>query len=176
MNPEKDIKGFENQQGKFKVPADYFSALEKDVLQRIADENVEIPGASLDVPQGYFDQLPENILNRIRTEKKSRIIRLSTWLSVAASLALVVTLYYIIPEKECETFTCMLEKTEFETEELLFIDEEIIAEYYLELTSETEAPESGEMADTSKTIITDQLEEELLESLDEEDFFEDIDF
>jgi len=65
----------------FSVPEDYFSALDKQFLQKIKDDLLEsfqerenssftLPASELhflDVPEGYFDNLPTNILKKIKS-------------------------------------------------------------------------------------------------------------
>ena len=65
----------------FSVPEDYFSALDKQFLQKIKDDLLEsfqerenssftLPASEphfLDVPEGYFDNLPTNILRKIKS-------------------------------------------------------------------------------------------------------------
>lgn len=146
--------------GHFHTPEGYFDALENRIDELISVQDLP-HGGSFDVPAKYFEDIETKVL-RLTGQAKQEGRSLRMWLpfiAAAAGLAIFLVVYFQGREK-CESFTCLLEKSDITSEDLLFIEEETIAEYYLEHAS---------LSDMSP-----EMQDELIESLLEEGFDEDM--
>ncbi len=185
MNPDKDIFPLHHNKESFKVPTDYFVESKNEIFSSLVDPTIDVESGNFQVPEGYFELLNSEIKTKIvAAPQKGKILQYTFWsLAVAASIMLFFVMFQLIPEKECESFTCLLDKTDFHADDLLFIDEEIIAEFYLEYQQEQEWDDIAnkqtnfdtEVSDTISTeennINPNDISDELLDELDIEDFY-----
>ena len=86
---------------------------------------------TLKVPEGYFEDLPMKIQQRISQEEKPQGFSVPSWsLALAASLLLIVTFVFILPEAEPSAEELLAEISQEEIVEyldLLELDEYDIA-------------------------------------------------
>lgn len=184
MNSDKDIFPFNHNKESFKVPANYFAESKKEIFTHIDDPTIDAESGNFQVPDGYFNKLNAEIKTQlVSVPNTGKWLKFTYWgLAAAASIMLVFVAFNLFPEKECESFTCLLDKTDFHTDDLLFIDEEIIAEFYLEYqqeqtddasihqnNAETEDSKANNTEDNN--IDPNDISDELLEELDVEDFY-----
>lgn len=162
MNEEQsdNKKSFLPGGGKFEVPQGYFNLLESKL--KPVEFGADLPaGGSFSTPTGYFEELGKKAAERAANgNREGKSYRLWLPLMAAAASMAIFLVVYIQSRNKCESFTCLLEQSEVNPEDLMFIEEEVIAEYYLE---------HGGLSD-----ISPELQEELMESLLEEDFDEEV--
>jgi hypothetical protein len=163
MKEFKDIP--QDRPEKFKVPKDYFEDLKAELALKAAMHGKDNPSFSL--PENYLQELNKELKS---IPDQSRVIPL--WKSTAFRIALsgvaaTILLFLFIGnpfEKDCESFACLMEQTELSEEELLWIDEALIEEAYLETVSE------NEMNNSDEAYIDYLLEEDIsMDALLEED-------
>lgn len=122
----------------FETPDFYFKKVEIEINKRIGHSTTE--KSQPEVPHGYFNDLNFKILDQTLKAEAGHLInlktkqrRLKTFLTLAASMiAFWLLTREIAPEEKCETFACLLEKTDLTSEELLLIYDETIVEDLLE--------------------------------------------
>lgn len=119
----------------FKVPENYFQELELNTsIERFGKENI------FKVPVGYFDSLTDDILTKVAS-KQPKIIKVNWWesskirWSAAASLILMVGLWFAVPQFTKDKTELALEKvsneeikTYLETQDLSYLEYETAAE------------------------------------------------
>lgn len=94
------LKGLTGNENPFKVHPSYFNEVEDAIFDKLSSSN-RIKN-KLKVPENYFENIEENVLNKIKTAKiehqskvisfRSRVIKISATIAVAASLALLFIL------------------------------------------------------------------------------------
>jgi hypothetical protein len=89
----------------FDVPEGYFDALEDKLQTRLIQES--LPRESgFGVPEGYFDSLEDTILAKVDLPKEVKVIPLRTRIlrisSIAAVFAIMLTVYFSVPNEEIE--------------------------------------------------------------------------
>jgi len=129
----------------FKVPESYFEELNTSIHKAIARDKEE---NSFKVPANYFDSLSTEIHNRVNT----KIIPLhqKAWfkfssIAVAAGLALFLFFDTATTESSSESFTSMLENTELQDEDLSWIENELVEEFYAENSSPSQMTAEDEI-------------------------------
>ena len=147
------------------VPENYFQALEINTnIERFVKNNV------FKVPNGYFDSLNKNILSNITT-KSTKIIKVNWWksptakLSAAASVILIVGLWFGIPQVSKDKTELALEKvssaeikTYLETQDLSYLEYESVTE-----TTQNTTKEVLDGLNIDKKDILEHLENQDLE-------------
>ncbi|MCE2611824.1 hypothetical protein LVD13_02490 [Flavobacteriaceae bacterium D16] len=93
----------------FKVPDGYFEGLNKRLMDRLDQENLDLPGDDgFAVPEGYFDSLQDKLSSRIGASQENKVIRLNPWKKyylVAASIAALVVIVIGFRLGQTEEFT-----------------------------------------------------------------------
>jgi len=93
----------------FKVEGDYFASLTENILNAAHAEdsdlkyNLRLKKTPLTVPDDYFAKLTDRIESNIHKEIKVIPIyqrSWTRWLAVAASFALIVTTYFLMPKED----------------------------------------------------------------------------
>lgn len=163
MSEHKDIA--QDRPEKFKVPKDYFEDLKAELALKAAMDEKEHP--SFKLPENYLPELQKD-LKAIPDQTKVIPLWKNTTFRIALSgVAATILLFLFIGnpfEKECESFACLMEQTELSEEELLWIDEALIEEAYLETVNE------NEMNNPDEAYIDYLLEEDIsMDVLLEED-------
>ena len=83
---------------------------------------------SFKVPDGYFEELPLKIQQRVSEEKKSYGIKIPSWsLALAASLLLLVTFIFIVPENDATAEELLAEISQEEI--VAYLDQIELDEY-----------------------------------------------
>src|SRR5688572_14013121 len=83
----------------FKVPENYFSALENNILCDLKLKALATK-SGYKTPDNYFDTLENNIINLANTQKEVKVIKLFTWkkaafaTGIAASFLLMINLFF----------------------------------------------------------------------------------
>ena len=83
----------------FKVPKDYFSQVEEQILNEVHLKNkVEVSG--FHVPDSYFESLEEQIFEKLETKNETKVIKLFSWKkamyasAIAATIVLMFNLFF----------------------------------------------------------------------------------
>lgn len=85
----------------FKVPNDYFTTIENEILSKINAES-RVKKTGFEVPETYFSKLDGTILSKIPRDKpKGKVLSLrkktvQVWLPAAAVLAVLITLWFTL--------------------------------------------------------------------------------
>ncbi|WP_040278082.1 hypothetical protein [Psychroserpens damuponensis] len=88
----------------FKVPKDYFSQVEEQILSDTPLKN-KVEHSGFDIPDSYFDTLEERIFESLDTTQDTKVIPLINWKKViygsaiAASLVLMFNVFYNASEE-----------------------------------------------------------------------------
>lgn len=79
----------------FKVPKDYFSQVEEQILSDVHLKN-KVKHSGFDVPDSYFETLEERILKKLETKNEVKVISLFKWKKViyASAIAACVVLMF----------------------------------------------------------------------------------
>ena len=99
----------------FEVPNEYFESFENKLISKI---NLGIKNTD-DIPEGYFDTIEDRVFEKIKNEEpkviniKSRFIKVSAPIAVAASILLLITLQLF--NRDQEDLFANLETSEIET-------------------------------------------------------------
>ena len=96
LNNFKELKNSSLQENSFKVPEDYFNNLEDVVLAKLKAE-VIYKNETSEIPKDYFDTIETDVFQKIKPKGKvislrSRIIKITTPIAVAASIILAIVL------------------------------------------------------------------------------------
>lgn len=93
----------------FKVPDGYFEGLNQRLLNRLDQDNGDLPGDDgFAVPEGYFDSLQDKLSSKIESSEDTKVIRLNPWKKyylVAASIAALVVIVIGLRLGQTEEFT-----------------------------------------------------------------------
>ncbi|MEM5564453.1 hypothetical protein WNY78_05040 [Psychroserpens sp. AS72] len=88
----------------FKVPKDYFSQVEEQILNDVHLKN-KVKNSGFDVPDSYFETLEDQIFERLDIKSETKIIPLFNWKktlyvsAIAASLVLMFNVFYNASEE-----------------------------------------------------------------------------
>lgn len=156
----------------FKVPNNYFQELEVNTnIERFSKTNI------FKVSEGYFEGLSEKILSNIEP-KQAKTIKVNWWKtpqirwSVAASIVLMVGLWFSIPQFTKDKTELALEKVS-NAEIKSYLETQDLS--YLEYESSTETVQNS--TKTTENKVLDGLnidKQDILEHLETQDLEEDI--
>jgi hypothetical protein len=149
----------------FKVPKDYFSQVEEQILSEVHLKNkVEVSG--FDIPDSYFETLENNIVQKLNDAQDVKVISLISWkkviypTAIAASLLLMFNVFY----NTSETITFdSLETASIEN----YLEQEDYTSYELSSLLTEEELNTNNFIDTE--ISEASLEDYLLDQSDIED-------
>ncbi|WP_047547735.1 hypothetical protein [Psychroserpens sp. Hel_I_66] len=83
----------------FKIPKDYFSQLEEEILNEISLKN-KAETTGFIIPDNYFETLDQEIANKLTAEHNAKVFPLFNWkkvmyaTAIAASLVLMFNIFY----------------------------------------------------------------------------------
>lgn len=156
-----------SQSEQFETPEMFFEEQHMQIQKRVEDE----VNKELDVPADFFNDMHREIMQTVEETPQERseaiVVSMSSskqwpyWLAAACILGAIAwfSLTGSGSDEECITFACLLEQTEFTTDDLLFIDD---TDLLIEQATETESIQMIEFQDDE---ILDYLDEEDLEEL-----------
>ncbi len=131
MNKDPHHIKFDKDQ--FKIPEGYFDDLRESIK---TSTQFNIQEDSFLVPTDYFESFGEVLKSKINPPvipiQNQKWMKYSSY-AVAAGLALFLLLRYFPAQEKCENFTCMLENTELVEDDINWIEQEIIEDYYSEI-------------------------------------------
>lgn len=149
----------------FKVPKDYFSQVEEQILSEVHLKNkVDVSG--FDVPDSYFETLEDKIVKQLKDEQDVKVIPLLSWkkviytTTIAASLVLMFNVFY--NTSEALTFDS-LDMASIEN----YVEQEDYTSYELSSLLTEEELHTNNFIDTE--ISEESLEDYLLDQSDIED-------
>lgn len=140
----------------FQVEEGYFAALTENIINAAHAEdsdlkyNLHLKKTPFTAPDNYFNQLPDRIEARVLKENKVIPFYQQTWtrwMAVAASIALIATIYFLTPKETGATnwndisseaiITFLEEENGFSDELLINIEDidSILDEIYINETS-----------------------------------------
>ena len=150
----------------FKVPKDYFSHVEAQILSEVHLKNT-VDTSGFDVPDSYFETLENNIFQKLEEEQDVKVITLFSWKKVmyvsaiAACLVLIFNVFY----NASETITFdSLETASIEN----YLEQEDYTSYELASLLTDDELNTNNFTDTK--ISEESLEDYLLDQSDIEDF------
>lgn len=150
------LKSNKLKQLPFQVEESYFATLTENIINAAQAEdselkyNLHLKKSPFTTPSDYFEQLPENIESRVLEDTKVVPLYQQTWarwIAVAASFALIATVYFLNPKETTTTnwddisneaiITFLEEENGFSDELLINIEEidSILDEIYADETS-----------------------------------------
>nr|WP_321245817.1 hypothetical protein [uncultured Psychroserpens sp.] len=149
----------------FKVPKDYFSQVEEQILSEVHLKNkVDVSG--FDVPDSYFETLEDKIVKQLKNEQGVKVIPLISWkkviytTTIAASLVLMFNVFY--NTSEALTFDS-LDIASIEN----YVEQEDYTSYELSSLLTEEELHTNNFIETE--ISEESLEDYLLDQSDIED-------
>jgi hypothetical protein len=116
----------------FKVPNDYFSQVEEQILSEVQLKNT-VDASGFDVPDSYFESLENKIFLKLEEEQDVKVIPLFSWKNVmyvsaiAACLVLMFNVFYNASETitfdslETASIENYLEQEDYTSYELAFL-------------------------------------------------------
>lgn len=127
MSTEKENSKFRT--GSFKTPDNYDNELRNELqLKTVLDAHKN----DFKVPEGYFDSLSKEISRKkvtpVRSISGNIWLRISAVTAVAASL--LVAVLWLQSTQECESFACLIEQTELQPDDLIWVESSYIEEMY----------------------------------------------
>lgn len=80
----------------------------------------QIDGQEFKTPDGFFDELQTAVFEETSKSSKTRIVPMRKWfIGLAAACLAGAIIWNAVPEQEtCETFACLLEKTDLQAEDI----------------------------------------------------------
>ncbi|MFT5848013.1 MAG: hypothetical protein ACJARX_000198 [Psychroserpens sp.] len=150
----------------FKVPKDYFSQVEAQILNEVDLKNkVEVSG--FHIPDSYFETIEKSIVQKLKDEQRVKVINLFSWkktiyasAAIAACLVLMFNVFY--NTSEVLTFDS-LETASIEN----YLEQEDYTSYELASLLTEEELNINNFTDTE--ISEESLEDYLLNQTDIED-------
>lgn len=111
----------------FKIPERYFENMSSELnLKRVKSED------EFRVPEMYFENLKEQTIRPLRSGKVLRMPSSKIWLGIAGAVVIFISILLIEREEPCESFSCLLEKTELTQEDLEYFEDYEEVSYYYE--------------------------------------------
>lgn len=163
----KDVKNEEFDWNDFPIVQSLKEKADYQINEQWSQENRlhvfnEIDGIELKTPDHFFEELQAVVLEESTDPKNTKVIPLRNWLlGLAAACIAGLIIWNAIPEREtCETFACLLEKTEL-------LEEDIAALYELD-----GSPEELYL-ETNNEDVNEEVLDYLIESdIDTEELWE----
>lgn len=84
-----------SKKNSFKIPDDYFNSVEDIVVTKLKAEAIQKNNTTV-IPDNYFDKIEDNVFNKLKSEKKAKIITLKTFTKVMAPIAVAASLLLFV--------------------------------------------------------------------------------